>query len=98
MKNRPKRILKEQLEFILIFGQNQAIQKTQMHHHECINKLLNLRINFNLVKNIISQCFHEHKNSKLIHFSSISKEANFRVLQLGTQAKLEHAPKKMENT
>jgi hypothetical protein len=38
-------------------------------------------INFNLVKNIISLCFHEHKNSKLTHFSSISKEANFRVLQ-----------------
>jgi hypothetical protein len=31
-KNRPKRILKEQLEFILIFGQNQAIQK-----HKCIS-------------------------------------------------------------
>jgi hypothetical protein len=26
-------------------------------------------------------CFHEHINSKLTHFSSISKEANFRVLQ-----------------
>jgi hypothetical protein len=38
-------------------------------------------INFNLVKNIISLCFYEHKNSKLTHFSSISKEANFRVLQ-----------------
>jgi hypothetical protein len=38
-------------------------------------------INFNLVKNIISLCFHEHKNSKLTHFSSISKETNFRVLQ-----------------
>jgi hypothetical protein len=38
-------------------------------------------INFNLVKNIISLCFHEHKNSKLTYFSSISKEANFRVLQ-----------------
>jgi hypothetical protein len=51
-----------------------------MHLHEYINKLLNLMINFNLVKNIISLCFHEHKNSKLTYFSSISKEANFRVL------------------
>jgi hypothetical protein len=38
-------------------------------------------INFNLVKNIISLCFHEHKNLKLNHFSSISKEENFMVLQ-----------------
>jgi hypothetical protein len=43
--------------------------------------LLNPTINFNLVKNIISLCFHEYKNSKLTHFSSISKEAKFRVLQ-----------------
>jgi hypothetical protein len=54
-----------------------------MHQHECINKLLNLMINFNLVKNIISLCFHENKYLKLTHFSSISKEANFRVLQAG---------------
>jgi hypothetical protein len=43
--------------------------------------LLHLMINFNLVKNIISLCFYEHKNSKLTYFSSISKETNFRVLQ-----------------
>jgi hypothetical protein len=54
-----------------------------MHQHECINKLLNLMINFNLVKNIIFLCFYEHKYSKLTHFSSISKEANFRVLHCG---------------
>jgi hypothetical protein len=48
--------------------------------------LLHLIINFNLVKNIISLCFHEHKNSKLTHFSSIFKEANFRVLHLWCQA------------
>jgi hypothetical protein len=51
-----------------------------MYQHVCINKLLNLMINFNLVKNIISLYFYEHKNSKLTHFSSIFKEANFRVL------------------
>jgi hypothetical protein len=55
-----------------------------MHQHEYINKLLNLMINFNFVKNIISLCFREQKNSKLTHFSSISKEANFRVLQMTT--------------
>jgi hypothetical protein len=37
---------------------------------------------FQFSENIISLCFHEHKNSKLTHFSSISKEANFRVLQV----------------
>jgi hypothetical protein len=52
-----------------------------MHQHVCTIMLLHLMINFNLVKNIISLCFHEHKNSKLTYFSSISKEANFRVLQ-----------------
>jgi len=29
--------------------------------------------------------FHEHKNTKLNHFSPILKVANFGVLQLGTQ-------------
>jgi len=29
--------------------------------------------------------FHEHKNTKLIHFSSISQKTIFRVLQLTTQ-------------
>ena len=38
-------------------------------------------INFNLMKNIVFLCFHEHKNTELNHFSYISKEANFRVLQ-----------------
>jgi hypothetical protein len=55
--------------------------KTQMHQHVCTTMLLHLMINFNLVKNIISLCFHEHKNWKLTHYSSISKKANFRVLQ-----------------
>ena len=38
-------------------------------------------INFKLMKNFIFLCFHEHKKSKLNHFSSISKNSNFRVLQ-----------------
>jgi hypothetical protein len=33
------------------------------------------------MKKIIFLCFHEHKNAKLNHFSSISKGVNFRVLQ-----------------
>ena len=42
--------------------------------------LLYPMINFNLMKNIIF-LFYEHKNTELNHFSYISKEANFRVLQ-----------------
>jgi hypothetical protein len=38
-------------------------------------------MNFNLMKNIIFLCFHEHTNSKLNQFLFFSKEANFRVLQ-----------------
>jgi hypothetical protein len=30
----------------------------------------------------MSICFQEHKNTKLNHFNSISKEAKFRVLHL----------------
>ena len=52
-----------------------------MHQHVCTNKLLNLMINFNLIKQFIFIYFHEHKNTELNHFSSISEEANFRVLQ-----------------
>jgi hypothetical protein len=37
-------------------------------------------MNFNLLKSFIFLCFHEHKNTKLNHFNSISKRANFRVL------------------
>jgi hypothetical protein len=37
-------------------------------------------MNFNFMKNI-SLCFHEHTNSKLNQFLSVSKEAIFRVLQ-----------------
>jgi hypothetical protein len=51
-----------------------------MHQHVCSNKLLNIMINFNLIKILIFLCFHEHKNMKLNQFSYISKEANFRVL------------------
>jgi hypothetical protein len=32
-------------------------------------------------KNIISLCFHEHKNTKLNHFIPFEKFANFGVLQ-----------------
>ena len=38
-------------------------------------------INFKLMKFFIFLCFHEHINSKINHFSSISKNSNFRVLQ-----------------
>jgi len=38
-------------------------------------------ISFILTKSIIFSMFHEHKNTKLNHFSPISKVANFWVLQ-----------------
>ena len=38
-------------------------------------------IDFHLMKIFIFLCFHEHINSQLIHFSSIFKNSNFRVLQ-----------------
>ena len=41
-----------------------------------------LMINFKLMKIFIFLCFHERINSKLNLFSSISKNSNFRVLQL----------------
>ena len=41
-----------------------------------------LRMNFNLMKNFIFQYFHEHKNSKLLQFTPISKRSNFWVLQI----------------
>ena len=52
-----------------------------MQGHVCTNMLLNLMMNFNLMKKIIFLCFHEHKNSKLSQFTPIFKRANFRVLQ-----------------
>jgi hypothetical protein len=44
--------------------------------------LLHPMMNFNLMKKIIFLCSHEHKSLKLNHFKSISKEPNFRVLQI----------------
>jgi len=51
-----------------------------MHEHVCTNKLLNLIINFNLMKRFVFLYFHEHIITKLNHLNSISKRANFRVL------------------
>jgi hypothetical protein len=42
--------------------------------------LLNPMINLNLLEKNDFLCFHEHQNSKLNQFSSISKGAKFRVL------------------
>ena len=67
-------------EFILHFGIQPLITIDQMHRHVCTSMLLLIMTNFNLIKIIISLCFHEHKNLKLTQFISISKGANFMVL------------------
>ena len=67
---------------ILNFQSKPLNQINQMQGHVCTNMLLNLMMNFNLMKIFIFLCFHEHKNSKLPQFTPISKRANFRVLQL----------------
>ena len=46
------------------------------------NMLLNLMMNFNLMKNFLFAIFHEHKIQKQIILNLFSKETNFRVLQL----------------
>jgi hypothetical protein len=45
------------------FESNPINTKGKMHQHECTKMLLSLMINFNLIKNFISLCFHEHKNT-----------------------------------
>jgi hypothetical protein len=52
-----------------------------MHKHVCTTMLLHLMMNFILMKIFVYLCFHEHDNTKLNHFNSISKGINFRVLQ-----------------
>jgi hypothetical protein len=52
----------------------------QMHRHVCTTMLLYPMMNFNLIKKIFSYIFMSTKYTKLNHFSSISKEPNFRVL------------------
>ena len=51
-----------------------------MYAHTCCY----LMMNFKLMKKNYFPIFHVHKNSNLNHFNSISKGANFRVLQLTT--------------
>jgi hypothetical protein len=49
-------------------------------------KIFYVRPLYNQINTMHSLCFHEHKNSKLTHFSSIFKEANFMVLQFSQEA------------
>ena len=51
-----------------------------MPQNECTIMLLNPIMNFNLMNIIIFPIFHEHKYTKLNHFSPISKVVNFLVL------------------
>ena len=74
-----KQIFNWIFEFLLNFESNHSAQKLQcssMYAQTCCY----LMINFNLMKNFIFLYFHEHKNTELNYFSSISEEANFRVL------------------
>ena len=59
---------------------NKLYAPTCMH-----NQLLNLMMNFKLMKFFIFLYFMCTKNSNLNHFNSISKEANLRVLQIFIQ-------------
>jgi len=77
-----KSILKNQFGSILNFSQRPLHLKNQMYQHEYTTMLLSPMINFNLMKNIIFPIFHEQKNDKLNYFSSTSKRAKFRMLQI----------------
>ena len=48
-----------------------------MQGHVCSNMLLNLMMNFNLMKKITFLCFHVHNNSQINHFNSIFKSGKF---------------------
>jgi hypothetical protein len=77
-----KLIFKDSLNYFE-FWSNLLITVNQMHQHECTSMLLCPMMNFKFEwKNIISLCVHEHKISQLIHFYSISKQTNFRVLHI----------------
>ena len=72
ISNHFKTLFKSNLNYFE-FDTKPHITTNNMHQHVCSTMLLHPMINFNLMKNYYFPRFHEHKNSELNHFSSISK-------------------------
>ena len=62
------------------FRSTPFITINKMQQHVCSHMLLPYDV-FKFNENFYFIIFHVHKNCNLNHFNSISKEANFRVLQ-----------------